>query len=62
MKNEPRYITAYGKARLERDLLELETAKLSNLVELVPEALTRLHFSAARQWALCGCGRCRASI
>ena len=37
MKNEPRYITAQGKVRLEKDLLELETVTLVQLMDLVPD-------------------------
>lgn len=38
MNNKTRYITEQGKARLESDLLELETIKLPLLLELVPDA------------------------
>ncbi len=38
MNNEPQYITAHGKMRLERDLVELETVKRDELDELVSEA------------------------
>ena len=38
MKNETHYITAQGKVRLEKDLLELETVKMSRLIDLMPNA------------------------
>ncbi len=38
MKNETHYITAQGKVRLEKELLELETVKLSRLTDLLQNA------------------------
>ena len=38
MNNKTKYITKQGKARLENELLELETVKLPLLKELIPDA------------------------